>query len=81
MKVVYENTARDFQTITDEKERSILYEYSERGRRISLGFISKFIPTYSVRPCSYIRLFTVEPMLRHHSYLMYYMSFRKLNTI
>ena len=41
MKVVYENTARDFQTITDEKERSILFEYSERGRSISLGFISK----------------------------------------
>ncbi|OXU18753.1 hypothetical protein TSAR_011572 [Trichomalopsis sarcophagae] len=39
MKIVYEKTARDFQTIVDKEERNILFEYSERGRTLSITFI------------------------------------------
>lgn len=37
--MLYESTARNFQTIVNKDEREILFEYSERGRLLSIVFI------------------------------------------
>ncbi|OXU29589.1 hypothetical protein TSAR_009073 [Trichomalopsis sarcophagae] len=54
MKTVYENTARDFQTIVDKAERNILLEYAERGRTLSITFI--------IYMCSALIVFVCLPL-------------------
>ncbi|NP_001177696.1 odorant receptor 134 [Nasonia vitripennis] len=39
MKILYESTAKNFETYTDEAEKKIMKQYSERGRLITLAFL------------------------------------------
>ncbi|NP_001177539.1 odorant receptor 133 [Nasonia vitripennis] len=76
LKVLYESTAKNFQIYTGEAERRILYEYSERGRLLTLAFIVYMLPAvtvYVMLPMCPIIMDAAKP-LDHPRYRMFILN-------
>ncbi|OXU27738.1 hypothetical protein TSAR_003157 [Trichomalopsis sarcophagae] len=77
LKVLYESTAKNFQIYcNDEAERRILYEYSERGRLLTLAFIVYMLPAvtvYVMLPMCPIIMDAAKP-LDHPRYRMFILN-------
>ncbi|OXU24620.1 hypothetical protein TSAR_000941 [Trichomalopsis sarcophagae] len=59
LRVVYDNIAKNWQVIKDENEVSILIQYSENGRLLTIGYTMYIIAAF----CSYVFLPIVPVLL------------------